>query len=181
MATSKKTTQRRTSRLVADEYLRARDALSHLSPEKLAEAEAEFERSEAAAASAPEHVRVIRTLGVLGALRGHTDDQIARLVRAKRMARRELERPDDFVSAGAFAAAQRANATGSSRPESDDYSRAEICALAKRAGYFELPSRDRRRRLIRERIVIELKLSEGNRSTSPESRDRHIRRILDGG
>lgn len=179
MTRVRKATQRRHSAFVANKLLEALQPLEHLGPAELEAAKQEFARREAEQASASEVVKLIRRDGVLKALLGYRHEDVGALLDAERLAHRELQRPADFVSGGAFSAAQKENASGSHRAEGYDYSHEEIRAAARRLGYFELAPHDRRRRRIRAQIVAALRLDEGNRSTSPESRDRHLRRILD--
>ncbi len=154
------------------------DKLGALSQEELAAAKAEFlarmERNNAL----PDHIKVIRRLGILDAEREYTDGDLADLIDAESLLQREKDHPGDFVTSGSFSAAQESNRQGEPRGESDDYPSDEINAKARALGYFELQDGDRRKKTIRFQIVALLGLDIRNKATSPESRDRHIKRIL---
>lgn len=171
---AKKLSQRKHSRLVTDAVSAASDPLSHLTIEERSQVCEEFKELERARANAPEHIKVIRKLGVLDAARGYSDEDVKRLIEAKEVANRERRSPGDFVSKKSFAAGQ-ANANG----KSESYDHDEIRQEARRIGYFRLAKGSHGRKAKRLEIVENLNLRKQNPATSDASWNRTMSRILD--
>jgi hypothetical protein len=171
---AKKLSQRKHSRLVTEAILAAHTKLDHLSSSERQQAVSEYLLRKEPREAAQEHIKIMLTIGVTGALRGFTDEDLENFIRTEDLARRELRAPGDFVSARSFSAGQ---ANGSGKSESYDHD--EIRNEARRIGYFDLKKNSHDRRPKRMEIVKNLNLKAGNPATSDESWNRTISRILD--
>jgi hypothetical protein len=173
-----KLTKRKQSKVLVERYQDAADKLGTISQVDLSAEKSDYLARMERNNSLPDHIKVIRRLGILDAERGHTDGDLAALIDAESLLQRERNHGGDFVTSGSFSAAQKSNRQGEPRGESDDYPSDEIHVKARALGYFELQDGDRRKKTIRFQIVALLRLDVRNKATSPESRDRHIKRIL---
>lgn len=108
---AKKLSERKTSKLVVDTFLKAYEPFKHLSVDEVENAKAEFRRQQLIYESRPEHIKVILKLGVKDAFRGYTDSDLASLIAAEDLADRETRSPGDFVSCKTFSSTQSDNAT----------------------------------------------------------------------
>lgn len=109
---------RKHSVVVAEIYEAALGPLDHLNPDDLKEAVRAYQAKQE---STPEHIKVIQRLGILDAMRGYTDDDIARYLAARELAKRELSDPSDFLSQRTESAAQSERAAGPRKRSNSDY------------------------------------------------------------
>jgi hypothetical protein len=93
-------TKRKTSKFVADKVLDAWEPLRRADPDAVAAAVASYREQIQANAEVPIHIQIIRRFGanIADAERGFTDAEIAAYAEAQDLARREMERPEDFQS-----------------------------------------------------------------------------------
>lgn len=118
---TKKLTERKHSIVVAENYEAAYAPLKHLPEEMLRHAVAEFKANAERRGSLPDHIQVIRRLGVIDGMRGYSVEEIARYIDARELAERELKVPSDFVSKGATAVKQSTISKGPRNRKNIDY------------------------------------------------------------
>ena len=171
---AKRLSQKEHSRLVTDAVSSAEEQLSHLTLEEKLQACDEYIERQRMLDSQPALIKHIRKYGVIDAIRGYTDEDVKAWAKAKELVDRELRAPGDFVSKRSFAAGQ-ANANG----KSEAYDRDEIRQEARRIGYFDLKKGKHGRKAKRMQIVSNLNMRKQNPSTSDDSWNRLLSRILD--
>lgn len=95
---TKKLSERKHSKVVAEAYLDALHPLSHLTTAQMDYAKRKCLERKSEADAAPEHIKIIRKLGVLDAQRGYTDQDVAALIDAEALVRLEKSKPGAFAS-----------------------------------------------------------------------------------
>jgi hypothetical protein len=103
---AKRLKDRKHSRATTEKVMAAHEPLKHLTIEELDAACQDLKLRQQALAAAPEHIKVIRRLGVIDAARGYTDADLAKWIDAEELARRESDDPEDFVFDGSDSAAR---------------------------------------------------------------------------
>lgn len=186
-----KLSQRKTSKLVAEILLDAQERVEGIPRDVLDILEADYRRREAehssqiaSQSSLLYSVReVMYALGTDEAIKNpdvwrHREMDIARWVFAMDICKRSTDDPDAFVFDKAFSEAQASNRNGEDRAPGFD--RAWIRQLADAKGYFSLPKNSREKARIIDSIIAENGIYKDHKATAPESRRRHLKRIIEG-
>ncbi|MBL0355290.1 MAG: hypothetical protein WBJ68_13070 [Candidatus Dechloromonas phosphoritropha] len=101
---------------------------------------------------------------------------VARYVFALEIMDQVKKDPGAFVFDKSFSMAQKSNRIGEDRPSEIDHDELRKSATTK--GYFSLPKNSRKKNEILDLLIVELGLYRENKSTSKESKYRHLKRIL---
>lgn len=187
----KKLSQRKTSKLVVEILLDAQERVEGIPRDVLIVLAEDYRRREAEhsarIASQSDDLFSFRSLVAVRGLGDelknsdiwhHREMDVARWVFAMEVCKRSTDDPGSFVFDKAFSKAQGSNRNGEERKPSLDHQAIKDRATMKR--YFDLPTGSREKAKILDSIITETGVYKDHKSTSQESRRRHVKRIIEG-
>jgi hypothetical protein len=171
----KKLSQRQVSVFVAEKFAEAIKPFERMSAEQRERAILDYLARKAESEAVPEHIKLIRRIGIGTAdpLPEYDDDDVRKLIEARKLIERDRRSPGDFVSKATFAAGV-ANGEGRQPSTYAD----EIRKEAKRLGYFAEKPYSRNTGKILDDIVKNLHLDGERPGTSQASWRKTLKRIL---